>query len=326
MQGVRTNQLVGYGLVVGLDGTGDQTTSTPFTIQSLLALLQQMGVTVPAGTNMQLKNVAAVMVTAQLPPFAQPGQTHRRQRLVAGQRQEPARRHADRDAAEGRRRPDLRDGAGQHGDRRRRRLGGRLQGADQHAGAGPHPRRRDGRARRRRRRSTRATRSSSTSTRATSTPHARSCARSTPRWAAARRRRPRRPRRPGAHAGLGRRAGRLHGRHREPDVKQAAPSAKVVINARTGSIVMNQTVTLAACAVAHGNLSVTISTTPTVSQPGRSPRPARPSSPRRPTSRSPSRPASLIQLPAGHQARRRRQGAQFARRDAAGPARDPAGA
>ena len=74
VQGVRTNQLVGYGLVVGLDGTGDQTTSTPFTTQSLTALLQQMGVTVPPGTNMQLKNVAAVMVTAQLPPFAQPGQ------------------------------------------------------------------------------------------------------------------------------------------------------------------------------------------------------------------------------------------------------------
>src|SRR5512132_1001593 len=71
VQGVRSNPLVGYGLVVGLDGTGDQTTSTPFTVQSLNAMLQQMGVTVPPGTNMQLKNVAAVMVTAQLPAFAQ---------------------------------------------------------------------------------------------------------------------------------------------------------------------------------------------------------------------------------------------------------------
>jgi len=75
VQGVRSNPLVGYGLVVGLDGTGDQTTSAPFTTQSITALLQQMGVTVPPGTNMQLKNVAAVMVTAQLPAFAQPGQT-----------------------------------------------------------------------------------------------------------------------------------------------------------------------------------------------------------------------------------------------------------
>ena len=70
VQGVRANQLVGYGLVVGRDGTGDQTTSTPFTQQSLNALLQQMGVTVPPGTTMQVKNVAAVMVTAQLPAFA----------------------------------------------------------------------------------------------------------------------------------------------------------------------------------------------------------------------------------------------------------------
>ena len=51
------------------------------------------------------------------------------------------------------------------------------------------------------------------------------------------------------------------------NVVQAAPSAKVVINARTGSVVMNQSVTLAACAVAHGNLSVTINSTPQVSQP-----------------------------------------------------------
>lgn len=74
VQGVRPNQLVGYGLVVGLDGTGDQTTQTPFTTQSMNAMLQQLGVTVPAGTAMQLKNVASVLVTATLPPFAQPGQ------------------------------------------------------------------------------------------------------------------------------------------------------------------------------------------------------------------------------------------------------------
>jgi flagellar P-ring protein precursor FlgI len=72
---VRSNQLVGYGLVVGLDGTGDQNTQAPFATQSLLAMLQQMGVTVPPGQNMQLKNLATVMVTAQLPAFAQPGQT-----------------------------------------------------------------------------------------------------------------------------------------------------------------------------------------------------------------------------------------------------------
>ncbi|GAA5183911.1 flagellar basal body P-ring protein FlgI [Niveibacterium umoris] len=72
--GVRSNPLVGYGLVVGLDGTGDQTTQTPFTVQSIANMLSNMGVALPAGVSLQLKNVAAVMVTATLPPFAQPGQ------------------------------------------------------------------------------------------------------------------------------------------------------------------------------------------------------------------------------------------------------------
>lgn len=74
IQGVRQNQLIGYGLVVGLDGTGDQTIQTPFTVQSMISMLQGLGVSLPTGTNLQLKNVAAVMVTSALPPFAQPGQ------------------------------------------------------------------------------------------------------------------------------------------------------------------------------------------------------------------------------------------------------------
>lgn len=73
--GVRTNQLVGYGLVVGLDGSGDQTSQAPFTIQSMKSMLAQLGVVVPANVNPQLKNVAAVAVNAELPPFAKPGQT-----------------------------------------------------------------------------------------------------------------------------------------------------------------------------------------------------------------------------------------------------------
>jgi flagellar P-ring protein precursor FlgI len=75
IQGVRNNQLIGYGLVVGLDGTGDQTTQTPFTVQSIISMMQQMGVSLPPGTNLQLKNVASVIVTSSLPAFAQPGQT-----------------------------------------------------------------------------------------------------------------------------------------------------------------------------------------------------------------------------------------------------------
>jgi flagellar P-ring protein precursor FlgI len=75
IQGVRTNQLVGYGLVVGLDSTGDQTSQAPFTIQSLNNMLAQLGVTVPPGVTPQLKNVAAVAVHAVLPAFVKPGQT-----------------------------------------------------------------------------------------------------------------------------------------------------------------------------------------------------------------------------------------------------------
>ncbi|HYP80536.1 MAG TPA: flagellar basal body P-ring protein FlgI, partial [Steroidobacteraceae bacterium] len=85
VSGVRGNQLVGYGLVVGLDGTGDQTTQTPFTTQTLANMLANLGISInnqAAGSsnqqsslsNIQLKNVAAVMVTAVLPPFARPGE------------------------------------------------------------------------------------------------------------------------------------------------------------------------------------------------------------------------------------------------------------
>lgn len=73
--GVRGNQLIGYGLVVGLDGTGDQTSQAPFTIQSIRNMLAKFGVTIPANVNPQLKNVAAVTVRADLPAFAKPGQT-----------------------------------------------------------------------------------------------------------------------------------------------------------------------------------------------------------------------------------------------------------
>jgi flagellar P-ring protein precursor FlgI len=72
IQGVRSNQLIGYGLVVGLDGTGDD---NPYTIQSTISMMQQLGVTLPAGTSVKMKNVASAIITSTLPPFAQPGQT-----------------------------------------------------------------------------------------------------------------------------------------------------------------------------------------------------------------------------------------------------------
>jgi len=73
--GVRSNQLLGYGLVVGLDGSGDQTSQTPFTVQSMKSMLAQFGITIPPNINPQLKNVAAVSIQANLPAFAKPGQT-----------------------------------------------------------------------------------------------------------------------------------------------------------------------------------------------------------------------------------------------------------
>jgi flagellar P-ring protein precursor FlgI len=69
--GVRTNQLVGYGLVVGLDGSGDK---APFTTQTFRNMMAEFGITLPEGVDPKLKNVAAVSVTADLPPFAKPGQ------------------------------------------------------------------------------------------------------------------------------------------------------------------------------------------------------------------------------------------------------------
>jgi len=72
IEGVRENQLVGYGLVVGLNGTGDKLNNSPFTEQSLIAMLERLGVNV-RGQNMNTGNVAAVMVTASLPPFTNQG-------------------------------------------------------------------------------------------------------------------------------------------------------------------------------------------------------------------------------------------------------------
>ncbi len=72
IEGVRENQLVGYGIVVGLNGTGDSLNNAPFTKQSLQAMLERMGVNT-RGANMRTANVAAVMVTANLPPFSTQG-------------------------------------------------------------------------------------------------------------------------------------------------------------------------------------------------------------------------------------------------------------
>lgn len=74
IQGVRSNQLIGYGLVVGLNGTGDQTNQVTFTSQSFKSLLNKFGIRIPPGINPQTTSIAAVMVTADLHAFAKPGQ------------------------------------------------------------------------------------------------------------------------------------------------------------------------------------------------------------------------------------------------------------
>jgi flagellar P-ring protein FlgI len=74
IEGMRSNPLLGYGLVVGLDGTGDQTAQVPTASQSVVNMLNKLGIQVPPGTLLSLKNVAIVLVTAELPAFVQPGQ------------------------------------------------------------------------------------------------------------------------------------------------------------------------------------------------------------------------------------------------------------
>ena len=267
VQGVRSNQLTGYGLVVGLDGTGDQTTQTPFTTQSLNAMLQQLGVTVPPGTPMQLRNVAAVMVTAQLPPFAQPGQPI--DVNVSSMGNAKSLRGGTLIAT------PLKGADGQIYALAQGNLivggAGASQGGSKvqinHLSAGRIP-------------------GGATVERSVPTPlqhgdHIQldltaddySTARQVVQAI-------NRAKGDGVAEALNARVVRvrmpLAGGDRisfladieNLPIDMAAPAAKVVLNARTGSIVMNQAVTLGACAVAHGNLSVSISSTPVVSQPG----------------------------------------------------------
>ena len=297
VQGVRTNQLVGYGLVVGLDGTGDQTTSTPFTTQSLTALLQQMGVTVPVGTNMQVKNIAAVMVTAQLPPFAQPGQQvdvtvsslGNAKSLRGGTLIATPLKGADGQVYALAQGNLVVGGAGASA------AGSKVQ--INHLSAGRVP-------------------EGATVERAVATSLNQgeylqldlnasdyNTAREVARVVNAK-----------MGAGVAQAMDGRVVRVRMPEsmdarvsfmadienlpIELAAPAAKVVINARTGSVVVNQTVTLNACAVAHGSLSVTINSSPVISQPG-------PLSGGTTVSRDRAdititqAPGSLIQLPAG---------------------------
>ncbi|HEX6017228.1 MAG TPA: flagellar basal body P-ring protein FlgI [Burkholderiaceae bacterium] len=266
VQGVRPNQLTGYGLVVGLDGTGDQSTQAPFTTQSIIAMLQQMGVSLPSGTQMQLRNVAAVMVTAELPAFAQPGQRidinvssiANAKSLRGGTLIATPLKGTD-GVIYGMAQGNLIVGgagaaAGGSSVQINHLLAGRVpQGATVER-AVPTPLQQGDWLQ--------------LDLNATDFATAREVARTINAakgdgTAQAQDGRVVRVRMP---VGADDRVSFL------ADIENLAialprPAAKIVLNARTGSVVMNEAVTLGACAVAHGALSVTISSTPVISQP-----------------------------------------------------------
>ncbi len=266
VQGVRSNPLLGYGLVVGLDGTGDQATQTPFTTQSLNALLQQMGVTLPAGVTMQPKNVAAVLVTAQLPPFAQPGQSidvtvsslGNSKSLRGGTLIATPLKGADGQIYALAQGNLIVGGAGASAG------GAKVQ--INHLAAGRIP---DGASVERsvptpllQGDTVQLGLNASDFTTAGRVADAINTAKGA-----------------GTAQALDGRLVRVRMPAAGDDriafladienlsLELARPSARVVLNARTGSVVMNEAVTLGPCAVAHGNLTVTITSTPQVSQP-----------------------------------------------------------
>ncbi len=266
IQGVRSNQLIGYGLVVGLDGSGDQTTQTPFTTQSLSNMLQQMGIVLPSGGTMQLRNVASVMVTASLPAFARPGQLldvtvsslGNAKSLKGGTLLLTPLRGADGQIYAMAQGNVAISGAGA--------AAAGSQVTINHLSAGRIP---DG----------------ATVERAVKSPLMQGDTVSfelgqgdftTARRVAeainleigqpvaqaldARVISVRAPVDPSERTGF-------LSRVENVNVATAVPSARVIINARTGSVVMNQMVSIDPCAVAHGNLAVTVNMTPSVSQP-----------------------------------------------------------
>ena len=267
IQGVRSNQLMGYGLVVGLDGTGDQTAQTPFTSQSINAMLQQLGITVPAGAPMQLRNVAAVLVTASLPPFAQPGQPldvnvsslGNSKSLRGGTLIATPLKGADGQIYAMAQGNLIIAGAGASAG------GAKVQINQLSSGRIP---------------------AGATVERAVPTPWAQgnvvqydlqSDDFNTARDVANAINKAKGPGTAEALSGRsiavqlptppGERVAFMADLE-NISVERATPAARIVINARTGSVVINQAVTLGPCAVAHGSLSVTITSTPSVSQPG----------------------------------------------------------
>jgi len=268
VEGVRSNQLTGFGLVVGLDGTGDQTTQMPYTSQGLSNYLKQLGITLPAAalSSLQLKNVAAVLVTTELPAFARPGQTldvtvssmGNAKSLKGGTLIATPLKGADGEVYALAQGNLVVAGAGAAAGGSKVQINhlsaGRIPGGAQVERIIPTPLLEG----------------------ASITLGLQASDFQTARLVAA-----------AINHRFGADSARaLDGRTvkviaptesnarvsfiaemEELQLAASIPSAKVVINSRTGSIVMNQAVTLGECAIAHGNLSISISTTPVISQP-----------------------------------------------------------
>ncbi|MDP1656547.1 MAG: flagellar basal body P-ring protein FlgI [Hylemonella sp.] len=269
IDGVRSNQLTGFGLVIGLDGTGDQTTQMPYTTQGMNNYLQQLGITLPSDviSRLQFKNVAAVLVTAQLPAFARPGQMvdvtvssmGNAKSLKGGTLISTPLKGADGEIYALAQGSMVVAGAGAAAGGSKVQINhlsaGRIPGGAQIERAVPTPLLEGNSIR---------------------------LGLDASDFQTARR----------VAEAINRRFGdgiarALDGRTvdvlapvdpnaritfiaemEELPLENSIRAAKVVINSRTGSVVLNQAVTLGPCAIAHGNLSVTITSTPVVSQPG----------------------------------------------------------
>ena len=266
VQGVRSNQLTGFGLVFGLDGTGDQATQAPFTPQALAAFLQQNGITLPPGVTMQPRNLAAVVVTAELPPFAQPGQridvnvssAGNAKSLRGGALLATALRGADGQVYALAQGNLIVGGAGASAG------GSKVQ--INHLAAGRVP---EGATVERAVPTSLSNRgvmqldlssNDFATARAVADAINATKGRGTAQAVDGRVVKVKLPADADQHVAFMADIENL-------ELKLAKPAARVVLNARTGSVVMNEAVTLSTCAVAHGALTVTVNSTPVVSQP-----------------------------------------------------------
>lgn len=268
IEGVRSNQLTGFGLVVGLDGTGDQTTQMPYTSQGIANYLQQLGITLPAASlsQLQLKNVAAVLVTAQLPAFARPGQTidvtvssmGNSKSIKGGMLIATPLKGADGEVYALAQGNIVVAGAGAAAGGSKVQINhlsaGRIPGGAQVERIVPTPLLEGN--------------SINLGLEASDFQTARRVAQAINKRFGE-----------GSARALDGRTVKVSAptesdarvsfiaEMEELQLEASIPSAKVVINSRTGSIVLNQAVSLGPCAIAHGNLSISISSTPVVSQP-----------------------------------------------------------